>query len=425
MREINNMNRRSLDDLYSQCSEILDELHRINDKNKTFSKNASEYDLKSHAPVSDEHELKLIISEVGKSVAANIRSAEFKKKTFEELNEQFLHEEFNGGGISGNSENTFFDAHNINYTPDFNNTYDSAPKKDMPQKGFPAFPDLSIFNPPEFSPQNEHEKKSKSKLPKAFLSLANVLLCVYIAAAMVCVSVLFSAGISRERPILGVRLCKLESTFGSIKKGSLVFIKNMPFEKLSAGDTVIFKTDEDGNQSAEYRAAGIVDGPFGPQTFTENGISPAGYVVPTEMVLGKMVFSIPVLGGIIDFLNKFIIIVLIALVVLGAALVILRRFIKKKAGISENISTANVREPINEDNNFDRSSIDEREYISAELFKGIELKKEKPDAYYRNEYINFLSRMETVLTKLRKNQVEILKEIDMLNDNLKRAYEDI
>ena len=194
----------------------------------------------------------------------------------------------------------------------------------------PDFPDRIVFDiPGDLKSNVQNDKKKKGSIFKKLRIVAYSFLGILIFFSMF---VAFNQ--ANDKPISGYRFYNVisHSMDGMIDNGSLVFTKETPGDELISGDVITFKKDQVGGEPITHQIIEIVYEANGAKSFITKGYNnqtadPAK-VLP-EMVLGKVVFHMPLAGCLFAFINRYMFLILIVLLV-GAAAVLLF-FIPNKA----------------------------------------------------------------------------------------------
>jgi len=201
-----------------------------------------------------------------------------------------------------------------------------AANENRPGGGLPAFPDVSIFDPPRVKkrlPKIDLRPLREKQLSKRLFKLPHLILYGFVIVLII-FSVLVSINQASETPLFGYRFYNVisNSMDGMINKGSLVLVQDIPCGDLAAGDVITFKTNEVNSKPITHQIVAVVDEQADARSFItkgyNNSVNDPSPVQP-DMVLGKVVFHLPIAGVILDFIGKFIFLIIVILLVGAAA----------------------------------------------------------------------------------------------------------
>jgi len=190
----------------------------------------------------------------------------------------------------------------------------------------PAFPDVSIFDPPkeiEETPKSGLQTIKKKRLPKQLFKLPHLALYGFILV-LIAFSVLVSINQVSETPLFGCRFYNVisNSMDGMINKGSLVLVKNIPYGDLAVGDIITYKTNQVNSEPITHQIVAVVGEQDDEKSFItkgyNNSVNDPSPVQP-EMVLGKAIFHVPIVGAVLNFISKCIFLIIVILLVGAAA----------------------------------------------------------------------------------------------------------
>lgn len=122
------------------------------------------------------------------------------------------------------------------------------------------------------------------------------------------------------------------------RTGSLVFVKNVPYQSIKAGDAISFVLDKD-LTVATHRVIDISDDGEYFYTKGDANSSPDPSPVYYKNIIGKATFSIPFLGYFAMWISSMTVKICIASVILILLVVSILRKIHKYKASAENTST--------------------------------------------------------------------------------------
>ena len=206
--------------------------------------------------------------------------------------------------------------------------------------GLPSFPDVSIFETPmnlKTSPENDLQNETKKRLPKPIFKTLRITLYSIIIVLMV-FSIFVAVNQRTGAPVFGYRFYNVisNSMDGMINKGSLVMTKETPIAELISGDVITFKTNQVNSEPITHQIIEIIYGENGSKSFVTKGCNNSTAdpsPVNPEMILGKVVFHMPIVGGVFGFVSQYMFLILI-IVLIGMA-VFLLFFMPNKAKKNE------------------------------------------------------------------------------------------
>lgn len=158
------------------------------------------------------------------------------------------------------------------------------------------------------------------KIPYYALIVAIILIGVFLAAALL--------------PIPGnyqVKIVQSGSMEPSIDIGSIVIIR--PADKYREGEVITFKEKKE--EPVTHRIVGVqvIEGEVHFTTKGDANNTPDSQEVPKSEVIGKVLFDVPYLGYLIDFIKKpfgfLVVLVIPALIIVGDELRKIREEVRK------------------------------------------------------------------------------------------------
>ena len=168
--------------------------------------------------------------------------------------------------------------------------------------------------------EEQIEKNNRSKLT----TVAKIL--IYIAMLALIISTVVTSGFSFFTVISS-------SMQNELPKGSLLLVQQVEPEELEVGDNITFIrtwktiiTHKIVNTYENYRSSGV----RGFQTRGTNNQSVDAEIVSEDNVIGKVIFSIPILGAVLDFISENIYVALIVFATAVTLIFIIHKIRSKK-----------------------------------------------------------------------------------------------
>lgn len=213
-----------------------------------------------------------------------------------------------------------------------------APKREKP---LPVYADESIQTE-NFHPDIERELAHPKKIRSKVLKLAGDIFFLLICVAIVGGSVLFAFSSNPDKSIFGFRFYNVLSNSmtpsegspdGGFYEGDLIIVKLCEPESVNVGDVITFVPGRDSTAYLTHRVIEIKD--------TANGNEGLYFVtkgdanksedppIPSELLIGKKVFTIPQLGTVLNFVQKNLILSLVLVLSVFALIAVLRMYIKQ------------------------------------------------------------------------------------------------
>ena len=176
----------------------------------------------------------------------------------------------------------------------------------------------------------EKTNVNKKEKNKALSIVSNILFTIFMIVILFFIFITAQSRLTGVEPsILGHRLYIVES--GSmeptIKMGSMIIVKELPASEIEVRDMVIFNGNEK-DERVTHRVVAIENN--GESFITRGDANNMDDPYPREKsnVIGRIIFSIPFIGYIFDYLSNPIAIGVIVLI--GIAWILIPKLIKKE-----------------------------------------------------------------------------------------------
>ena len=209
--------------------------------------------------------------------------------------------------------------------------------------GLPSFPDVSVFDTnsdledlPKSVLQNEKKKRGPgSKILRVTAYIIVIVLMVF--------SIFIAINQATETPMFGYRFYNVisNSMEGMISKGSLVLTKETPVAELISGDVITFnKIEQVNSEPITHQIIEITSGEDGSKAFVTKGYNNSmadPSPVKPEMILGKVVFHMPIAGSVFSFIAQYMFLILVILMIGTAGFLLFFVPNKAKKNEEENI----------------------------------------------------------------------------------------
>ncbi len=146
----------------------------------------------------------------------------------------------------------------------------------------------------------------KNKLNK----IKDVIFYIFIIVSL-SFSVLFAMSNDKNKSIFGYRYYSIlsNSMEPSYKKGDMVFVKLIPYDKVKIGDAVSFVINTRSNTTVTHRVVdilpnGCADGTTGFVTKGDNNKEKDPFLVSEKNIIGVVIGSIPLIGEYVQKLKE-------------------------------------------------------------------------------------------------------------------------
>lgn len=184
----------------------------------------------------------------------------------------------------------------------------------------------------------EHKKKQGKKILNVLYNIVFFALC----AGIVTGAVLFAFSSNPEKSIFGYRFYNVLSSSmepsegspdGGFYEGDVIIVKKVTdYNEINVGDIITFNP---GKESKAYLTHRVVD--IKTQLNSDKGLyfvtrgdanKSDDPPISAELVIGKKVFTIPKLGGVVGFIQDNLILSIVFILSLFAFIVVLKQFLK-------------------------------------------------------------------------------------------------
>jgi signal peptidase len=147
-----------------------------------------------------------------------------------------------------------------------------------------------------------HSRASKPLARVLFIALIGISVTVIILSLLV----MFTW--TKGDPIGGYRFFNVisRSMDGMIDKGSMIIVKEASAGSLSVGDVITYYENLDATTPITHQIVEIVTGENGQDSYITKGTNNQvadPYLVNADMILGRVVFSMPIAGSVLSFID--------------------------------------------------------------------------------------------------------------------------